>query len=105
MIRRPPRSTLFPYTTLFRSGDRLSIYSPHNLQEMEKSRGQKDEVAILPEDYTVRGIFVAGNYEYNTTVILTSLENAQNLFITNASNHQKMASHGRLMTWHAPSKD
>src|SRR5690349_23102869 len=25
MIRRPPRSTLFPYTTLFRSGDR----APH----------------------------------------------------------------------------
>src|SRR3712207_208561 len=25
MIRRPPRSTLFPYTTLFRSEDRLPI--------------------------------------------------------------------------------
>src|SRR2546430_12963655 len=25
MIRRPPRSTLFPYTTLFRSGDRLAF--------------------------------------------------------------------------------
>src|SRR5256885_16512100 len=24
MIRRPPRSTLFPYTTLFRSDDRLA---------------------------------------------------------------------------------
>src|SRR2546430_12158878 len=24
MIRRPPRSTLFPYTTLFRSGPRLT---------------------------------------------------------------------------------
>src|SRR6266496_5675856 len=24
MIRRPPRSTLFPYTTLFRSGGRMS---------------------------------------------------------------------------------
>src|SRR3712207_9279252 len=24
MIRRPPRSTLFPYTTLFRSGDNLT---------------------------------------------------------------------------------
>src|SRR3712207_9488453 len=24
MIRRPPRSTLFPYTTLFRSGARIS---------------------------------------------------------------------------------
>src|SRR3989454_8410454 len=26
MIRRPPRSTLFPYTTLFRSDDRLGGY-------------------------------------------------------------------------------
>src|SRR2546430_14668693 len=25
MIRRPPRSTLFPYTTLFRSGDALTM--------------------------------------------------------------------------------
>src|SRR5690554_7576199 len=25
MIRRPPRSTLFPYTTLFRSGDTASL--------------------------------------------------------------------------------
>src|SRR3712207_9580223 len=27
MIRRPPRSTLFPYTTLFRSGDTIG-YGP-----------------------------------------------------------------------------
>src|SRR2546429_6639340 len=27
MIRRPPRSTLFPYTTLFRSTDRESLRS------------------------------------------------------------------------------
>src|SRR2546430_13580373 len=26
MIRRPPRSTLFPYTTLFRSGDHSGAY-------------------------------------------------------------------------------
>src|SRR2546422_11575981 len=25
MIRRPPRSTLFPYTTLFRSGDAVLV--------------------------------------------------------------------------------
>src|SRR5256885_5372739 len=37
MIRRPPRSTLFPYTTLFRSsGDRLQelpelLFAPPNL--------------------------------------------------------------------------
>src|SRR5256885_12728475 len=27
MIRRPPRSTLFPYTTLFRSGDARSLHT------------------------------------------------------------------------------
>src|SRR2546430_16271099 len=26
MIRRPPRSTLFPYTTLFRSGENLGTW-------------------------------------------------------------------------------
>src|SRR2546430_13049951 len=28
MIRRPPRSTLFPYTTLFRSGDATGTTNP-----------------------------------------------------------------------------
>src|SRR3712207_9008914 len=32
MIRRPPRSTLFPYTTLFRSGER------HNARRSFKTR-------------------------------------------------------------------
>src|SRR3989449_5427288 len=31
MIRRPPRSTLFPYTTLFRSHD--AMYTPPELEE------------------------------------------------------------------------
>src|SRR2546421_5190371 len=34
MIRRPPRSTLFPYTTLFRSQRRLCLDSPL-LEELE----------------------------------------------------------------------
>src|SRR2546428_669810 len=38
MIRRPPRSTLFPYTTLFRSlvGERLAdvVEKPHALGEL-----------------------------------------------------------------------
>src|SRR5258708_13931641 len=32
MIRRPPRSTLFPYTTLFRSRNKLTVYSPNNVK-------------------------------------------------------------------------
>src|SRR3712207_7242003 len=31
MIRRPPRSTLFPYTTLFRSDDEVGALSPAEL--------------------------------------------------------------------------
>src|SRR2546430_17186963 len=38
MIRRPPRSTLFPYTTLFRSAAALAAYRAtpghHSLEEM-----------------------------------------------------------------------
>src|SRR2546427_8754416 len=33
MIRRPPRSTLFPYTTLFRSGHRTFVMSWRNPDE------------------------------------------------------------------------
>src|SRR3712207_4870229 len=29
MIRRPPRSTLFPYTTLFRSSELVKVYDVH----------------------------------------------------------------------------
>src|SRR5260370_42368293 len=38
MIRRPPRSTLFPYTTLFRSHDLASILEA--LDEAERERGR-----------------------------------------------------------------
>src|SRR3989441_2428134 len=31
MIRRPPRSTLFPYTTLFRSSEIRSVHGNHDL--------------------------------------------------------------------------
>src|SRR5690349_23709012 len=45
MIRRPPRSTLFPYTTLFRSeaGDHLQR------RRLAAARGaeQRDELALL----------------------------------------------------------
>src|SRR3989442_11738773 len=35
MIRRPPRSTLFPYTTLFRSNKELNLSHRANLQPAE----------------------------------------------------------------------
>src|SRR3712207_7802981 len=38
MIRRPPRSTLFPYTTLFRSGGRRVRELAHDLQHAKSQR-------------------------------------------------------------------
>src|SRR6266508_3589152 len=36
MIRRPPRSTLFPYTTLFRSADGEVAYIIHRLEDVTR---------------------------------------------------------------------
>src|SRR3712207_8680770 len=43
MIRRPPRSTLFPYTTLFRSRDRLgsTLYVPAREGQAEHVRANQ----------------------------------------------------------------
>src|SRR3712207_8871209 len=43
MIRRPPRSTLFPYTTLFRSGIEVN--------DSQYSLDQTTPVAHLADDY------------------------------------------------------
>src|SRR5690348_17535612 len=40
MIRRPPNSTLFPYTTLFRS---LSLWPPNTLSGIASLRGAQED--------------------------------------------------------------
>src|SRR5688572_32188013 len=51
MLRRPPRSTLFPYTTLFRSGDAQRLQHrllQHGEAELPVEEG-KEERAERPE--------------------------------------------------------
>src|SRR3712207_7212807 len=43
MIRRPPRSTLFPYTTLFRSVDRAAMLGHDPLEALGARRLQEHE--------------------------------------------------------------
>src|SRR2546426_12519645 len=53
MIRRPPRSTLFPYTTLFRSLDRDTLALAHRgvlLQDFGRER------PVVIESHTVPAI-------------------------------------------------
>src|SRR5256885_9857455 len=47
MIRRPPRSTLFPYTTLFRSGRPQRLPRPHGAREPSGEPGQSGHVAVV----------------------------------------------------------
>src|SRR3712207_7920681 len=45
MIRRPPRSTLFPYTTLFRSGR-----GPLGGRDLRERVAEPLDVAVVPRD-------------------------------------------------------
>src|SRR2546421_1612791 len=51
MIRRPPRSTLFPYTTLFRSGRALHHHEP----DRRIPQGEPGDRAQSPESSGGRG--------------------------------------------------
>src|SRR3712207_7521191 len=55
MIRRPPRSTLFPYTTLFRSASGLSHLQVDGVGEVEAPLGLH-HVGELPDDVPVLAI-------------------------------------------------
>jgi lipoprotein-releasing system permease protein len=61
-------------------GDRLLIYSPKELNKMRQSQNKEKQQAVLPDEYEVRGIFDVGYYEYNAGFIITSLEDAQDLY-------------------------
>jgi lipoprotein-releasing system permease protein len=61
-------------------GDRIEIGSPSVLRKWrESTRKQDGSVPVLPE-YEVRGIFDVGYYEYNLSIIVVSLQDAQDLY-------------------------
>ena len=70
----------FAQALRLRAGDKLSVYSTRQLQKMKEARDKKEDVAIKPDEYTVKGIFDVGYYEYNVSVIVGSLANAQDLY-------------------------
>src|SRR2546429_8241406 len=54
MIRRPPRSTLFPYTALFRSLQRADLWRQADRRARRLARGRGDDAADatrLADDY------------------------------------------------------
>src|SRR2546425_3205917 len=60
MIRRPPRSTLFPYTTLFRSRGLALAVRLHALGRI--GRAHERETAVVVHDL---GVYVLGRAEHD----------------------------------------
>src|SRR5436190_14635375 len=52
MIRRPPRSTLFPYTTLFRSSPRVTIFAFDDQGESSTSMSWTSTSSSRSEEHT-----------------------------------------------------
>src|SRR2546422_11429523 len=68
MIRRPPRSTLFPYTTLFRShdlGNLAHVAQAHELPGLARVGRHEDPAAI---DHVVARIPFPGAHPYDVRV-------------------------------------
>src|SRR5256885_12519606 len=70
MIRRPPRSTLFPYTTLFRSD-----YPKKRTQGCRGLGGVDPRIAhgwLLPEPYAVTSCAIRGSTDRKSTRLNSS---------------------------------
>lgn len=61
-------------------GDTVNISSAEDVRKMREGYEKgKDQVAIPPMEYEVRGIFDVGFYDFNATVVVVSLANAQDM--------------------------
>ena len=61
-------------------GDRVVIYSPSSIEKLQRARGKTNDEVPVPDEFVVRGIFDVGYPEYNGSIIVTSLKNAQLLY-------------------------
>src|SRR5437016_10128280 len=78
MIRRPPRSTLFPYTTLFRSlpgGDSRRKTEPRDLADVPRTRGDRRRVS----DFLVGGVLRGANLVQRSEEHTSELQSLTNL--------------------------
>src|SRR5258706_4188743 len=73
MIRRPPRSTLFPYTTLFRSEDARSHHAPGILFFSAKSLTDEYLHALKAGPFSAPAIFPRSEEHTSELQSLTNL--------------------------------
>src|SRR3712207_7744026 len=82
MIRRPPRSTLFPYTTLFRSYDhrvidgalaaRFTRYVCHVLEDVRRLRSEEHTSELQSRQYLVCRLLLEKKNNHRLTSAMLS---------------------------------
>jgi lipoprotein-releasing system permease protein len=68
-------------------GDKLVIYSPKDLRKWRENADKEHAKLPAPPHYEVRGIFNVGYYDYDFSVIVASLQDAQELYDIGNSVH------------------
>jgi lipoprotein-releasing system permease protein len=77
-------------------GDRVEIGGPSVLEKWKESTKKEGATAPVLPEYDVRGIFDVGYYEYNLSVVVISLQDAQELY------DLKRDVHGLMVMLHDP---
>src|SRR2546430_7166997 len=94
MIRRPPRSTLFPYTTLFRSLRRTYLVGLRTRQEKNQWKVKIDRVIATQVKAPQPGaIFLCS--EYRSEEHTSELQSQSNLVCRLLLEKKKMLRHNR----------
>src|SRR2546430_10193722 len=101
MIRRPPRSTLFPYTTLFRSSPRSEEPSSRSTPGHLRRSGSGPSVTARSEEHTselqsqsnlVCRLLLEKKKQYIICSCFTIYRYVQKLAATNVSNNHTVMS-------------
>src|SRR3712207_8006139 len=90
MIRRPPRSTLFPYTTLFRSGESGSLRSA--VERLMEAHREALEV-------TNRALDAEGEEEYRSEEHTSELQSRQYLVCRLLLEKKKYTSYSSISSY------
>jgi lipoprotein-releasing system permease protein len=61
-------------------GERLLVYSPTQLKKFKNRKKGANEEAPVGTEFTVRGVFDVQFSDYNASILVTSLEEAQELY-------------------------
>src|SRR2546422_3864558 len=102
MIRRPPRSTLFPYTTLFRSPSRDRLELHRDVHIGERPGGSHDDVELVLGRALYEHLLTARRSEEHTSELQSRLHLVCRLLLEKKKNNTRALSSSIVVPPAAP---